>query len=665
MASFMSSASEQGSKRPFRRSSSVVRSSLGSRASRSEVGDILKDLREKAKQNHPAGGSTASLAEQQHTSHHITNSSDDNNHRSRSGSNSSTTAGSASNGNLQQRLSTDSQQGKAGLSTGHAVGTDKFIDIENTHDHFTGTVKELFQERPLSRRERIFLLFDDPSYSDAAYYLAVWVLILIVIATINFLLETLPELNEYSSVWFGIETFVVVQFTIEYAVKFFTCPHKRHFVFGWMNMIDLCAIVPYYIEVILLALGSSSEISGLAVIRVIRLARVFRLFKLSRYSSSFGLVVKVLWKSRDAFYLLMFMMVLAVLLFSSGIYYAELAGSEDIDGVWVYKETGKISPFQSILHSVWWSVVTMTSVGYGDVVPFTPQGKVVATLCMIVGILTLAFPITILGSNFRNYYVETKADKDLENSTTDEFEDELMKHCRDPGVELDEKQLRFVWNMLVAKTEMLDQAVLDMEIRACEMNDELGRVVEEMRLLNSHTRAYRRISEDIHSLMQGINTTNNKQSVSHIVRMHETGLCAHESDYDGSTCAEDRCDEVEILEENETSTEKKKKKKKEQSARRIGELDENEEEEKRPSRPLPEHLMKYEQEHDRQANSKIGSEGDMTIGGLRRASSGTGSGGLLEPRRSIIEVEEPSETQTMEEEGEIEVEIEHPNSVIH
>jgi uncharacterized membrane protein YgcG len=175
------------------------------------------------------------------------------------------------------------------------------------------------------------------------------------------------------------------------------------FAMSPMNVIDLLAIMPFYLG---LVVGSDNQ--NLAVVRVLRLSRVLRIFKLGKYSRSLQIFVRVVQKSSAALGMLVFFLAMITVLFGSLIYYAEAGEWSDtyngfvrptIDG-----EGEEISPFKSIPLSFWWVVVTITTVGYGDMVPTSVAGRLIATVAMYLGIIVLALPITIIGSNFTEEY---------------------------------------------------------------------------------------------------------------------------------------------------------------------------------------------------------------------------------------------------------------------
>eukprot|EP00050_Salpingoeca_kvevrii_P006344 m.288819 g.288819 ORF g.288819 m.288819 type:complete len:542 (+) comp12030_c0_seq1:295-1920(+) len=266
-----------------------------------------------------------------------------------------------------------------------------------------------------SLRERVWDLFEDPESSTWAYFLQAWIVILILLSAVVFCVQTVAS-QEDVYVWTVLEYIVVINFTLEFVIRFIVCPSKRAFTLSIMNWIDLLAILPFYVELIIKSVNSDSNIGGLAVIRVIRLARVFRLFKLGKHSEQFSLVIRATKKSKDGILLLFFMLGIAVVFFSAAMYYAEILDCfQAADGTWYYKggpeSAENRTPYQSIVHAFWWTIVTLVTVGYGDDVPRTTQGKVVAAACMVVGILVLAFPITLLGASFGEVFAETKEQK--------------------------------------------------------------------------------------------------------------------------------------------------------------------------------------------------------------------------------------------------------------
>uniref|UniRef100_A0A914WS89 Uncharacterized protein n=1 Tax=Plectus sambesii TaxID=2011161 RepID=A0A914WS89_9BILA len=180
-------------------------------------------------------------------------------------------------------------------------------------------------------------------------------------------------------------------FTFEYISRLVVAPEKRKFVKGSLNLIDLFTILPFYMELCLPAVGINAEklreITGaMLVIRVMRVLRVARVFKLARYSSGLQAFGDTMKRSITELSMLGMFLVTGIVFFSTVLYFLE--------------KDEPNTEFYSIPAACWWCVVTMTTVGYGDVVPTTPLGKAVATAASVCGIIVLAFPISMIVEKF-------------------------------------------------------------------------------------------------------------------------------------------------------------------------------------------------------------------------------------------------------------------------
>ncbi|CAG0913041.1 unnamed protein product [Notodromas monacha] len=326
--------------------------------------------------------------------------------------------------------------------------TSKFSKMRNE-----GFIKE--EEKPLPDnpfQRKIWLLFEYPESSQHARVVAIVSVFVILLSIVIFCLETLPEFKHYKvfndtlrnktrieedevpdvkDPFFLTETVCIVWFSFELMVRLLACPNKFNFFRDVMNIIDLIAIVPYFItlatvvaevereeqlkqqmvasgappetghlEVKVTPLGrdgAGNQAMSLAILRVIRLVRVFRIFKLSRHSKGLQILGRTLKASMRELGLLIFFLFIGVILFSSAVYFAE-AGTEK-------------SFFKSIPDAFWWAVVTMTTVGYGDMRPVGVWGKIVGSLCAIAGVLTIALPVPVIVSNF-NYFYHRETDQE-------------------------------------------------------------------------------------------------------------------------------------------------------------------------------------------------------------------------------------------------------------
>ncbi|MCJ8741401.1 hypothetical protein PDJAM_G00070190 [Pangasius djambal] len=295
-----------------------------------------------------------------------------------------------------------------------------------------GFIKE--PEVPLPSNEiyrQFWLLFEYPESSNAARGVALVSLMVIIVSIIIFCMETLPEFRDdfevfqamelsinhtkdagvpsvsspsatsktisttFTDPFFIIETACIIWFVFEIAIRFLVCPSKRKFFNNIMNIIDLISIIPYFVTVVTeLATVTNTNTGGqnmsLAILRIIRLVRVFRIFKLSRHSKGLQILGQTLKASMRELGLLIFFLFIGVILFSSAIYFVEVDDPN--------------TQFGSIPDGFWWAVVTMTTVGYGDMCPITLGGKIVGTLCAIAGVLTIALPVPVIVSNFNYFY---------------------------------------------------------------------------------------------------------------------------------------------------------------------------------------------------------------------------------------------------------------------
>lgn len=186
-----------------------------------------------------------------------------------------------------------------------------------------------------------------------------------------------------------IDYFCGIWFTFELLLRVIFCPRRRVFFRQVTNWIDILSVIPFYLRLIDPEGGPLAD--ALLMIRLLRLFRFFRLL--------YGLqiLLHTLKASSYELGLLMLILLIPVILFSSIIYYIE----RTMDGLH--------TKFRSIPESFWWSLITMTTVGYGDMVPITWMGRIIGGACAICGLLVVALPISIIGSNFNLYYAHAQA----------------------------------------------------------------------------------------------------------------------------------------------------------------------------------------------------------------------------------------------------------------
>ncbi|XP_056130257.1 potassium voltage-gated channel subfamily D member 3-like [Lampris incognitus] len=253
-------------------------------------------------------------------------------------------------------------------------------------------------------RETMWRAFENPHTSTMAlvfYYVTGF---FIAISVITNVVETVPcgaTANQkdmpcgerYTVAFFCMDTACVMIFTVEYLMRLFAAPSRYRFMRSVMSIIDVVAILPYYIG---LVMTNNEDVSGAFV--TLRVFRVFRIFKFSRHSQGLRILGYTLKSCASELGFLLFSLTMAIIIFATVMFYAEKGSSS--------------SKFTSIPASFWYTIVTMTTLGYGDMVPKTIAGKIFGSICSLSGVLVIALPVPVIVSNFsRIYHQNQRADK--------------------------------------------------------------------------------------------------------------------------------------------------------------------------------------------------------------------------------------------------------------
>jgi len=207
-------------------------------------------------------------------------------------------------------------------------------------------------------------------------------------------------------VLFGLDTTLVILFTVEYLARSLAHSDSWSQYYNWATsffaILDLLAILPYYIEVI--RQQDTSIMFRFSILRTFRLLRVFRAFK---YQNQMLLTIEVMYvavrRSKDALIAISYFILLVLVLFSTLIYFAE-RGTWDSTLQAFVDPDGEVSLFDSIPQTAWYALVTMSTAGYGDVVPRTAFGKILSVPLLLFGLLLIALPSFVLGRNFAIVY---------------------------------------------------------------------------------------------------------------------------------------------------------------------------------------------------------------------------------------------------------------------
>ena len=230
-----------------------------------------------------------------------------------------------------------------------------------------------------------------------------------------------------------LELLSVIWFTVEYILRLIGSPQKWDFLKNVMNLLDVAAVLPFYVPLFITLMepnvaeekdekhqastfenfkstwdiphvetstieyfdAKDDSVGSLEdILQIFKIFKLVRIAKLARHSTGIQAIVVTLINSYKELTLLVMLICIAGLLFSSFVYFIEVS-EED-------------TSFYSIPNAFWWSVITMTTVGYGDMMPTTPLGKLVGTCCAVSGVLVMSIPIPIIVNNFQAFYANQR-----------------------------------------------------------------------------------------------------------------------------------------------------------------------------------------------------------------------------------------------------------------
>lgn len=225
------------------------------------------------------------------------------------------------------------------------------------------------------------------THTRAGKLFDILLLVIIVYSVVIVMLESVPRFDtKYHSFLNISEWIVTILFSIEYILRIICIKKPKKYIFSFFGIIDFLSTIPKYLSLFLV--GSQY----LTAFRALRLLRVFRILKLVRFVGESNNLVKALRASRTKiFVFVFFVLIISVLL-----------------GTLMYIIEGPEHGFNSIPHSVYWTIVTLTTVGYGDISPETPLGQLIATLIMIIGYGIIAVPTGIVSAEYASSRKEGK-----------------------------------------------------------------------------------------------------------------------------------------------------------------------------------------------------------------------------------------------------------------
>ncbi|HAR72980.1 MAG TPA: ion transporter [Flavobacteriaceae bacterium] len=237
-------------------------------------------------------------------------------------------------------------------------------------------LKRMGADEEKKLKQKIFdIVFEADTPYGKLFDISLLLLILLSVGLV--MLESIPAINaRHHTVLVSLEWILTFLFTIEYLLRIYCVKNRWRYIFSFYGVIDLLSILPFYLGLVL------PTSKYLASIRILRLLRIFRIFNLTRFTRGKNVLVLGLKESKDKIIVFLSFVVLIVVVIGSIMYMVEHDHPE--------------SGFTSIPISIYWAIVTLTTVGYGDISPVTGLGQFLASVVMIIGYGVIAVPTSIV-----------------------------------------------------------------------------------------------------------------------------------------------------------------------------------------------------------------------------------------------------------------------------
>ena len=244
-------------------------------------------------------------------------------------------------------------------------------------------------------------------------------IILIITSVASVLADSVASIHrQYGTTLYQLEWAFTLIFTLEYALRVYSTPRKRAYLFSFYGLIDLVSILPTYLAFMFPAAAY------LLVIRIMRVMRIFRILKLFRYIGEANLLYAALLQARRKIFVFLFSVVVLIVIFGALMFIIE----------------GPENGFSNIPVSIYWAIVTITTVGYGDIAPQTSLGQFVAAVAMICGYAIIAVPTGIIGAELMQQVQRSNQRQNQPSpfchgckATTHDLD---ARHCKYCGAEL-------------------------------------------------------------------------------------------------------------------------------------------------------------------------------------------------------------------------------------
>lgn len=223
-------------------------------------------------------------------------------------------------------------------------------------------------------KQKLWLILENTNTKNGRFF-EIFIQTLIFVSIVSFSIDTLPYISgNLSKILRGFEVFSIIIFSVEYLLRIYVSKKPLKYIFSFYGLIDLLAILPFYLNGIL----------DLRFLRAFRILRIFRIVKLIKYDEALKRFSKAFTIVKEEIILFLVITIVLIFITSAGIYYFEHEAQPEV--------------FKSVFHSAWWSIVTLTTVGYGDVYPITLGGRIFTFFVLMIGVGLVTIPAGLVAT---------------------------------------------------------------------------------------------------------------------------------------------------------------------------------------------------------------------------------------------------------------------------
>lgn len=245
----------------------------------------------------------------------------------------------------------------------------------------------------LTIRQKIYKIIFETD-TTAGQRFDIFLIYAILVSVLAVMLDSVEQINTLFGIWFfRLEWMFTILFSIEYLLRIYSSPKPLQYIFSFYGIVDLVSIIPSYMALIF------PEASYWLVVRLLRVLRIFRVFKMVRYLSEANILLRSIYQSRRK-----------VLVFFISILVMSI-----IFGCLMFLVEGPENGFTSIPKSIYWTIVTITTVGYGDITPQTAVGQIISTLAMLTGYSIIAIPTGIFTAEISSEMKKERSNRRCSN----------------------------------------------------------------------------------------------------------------------------------------------------------------------------------------------------------------------------------------------------------